>query len=629
MSRPETSSGDAIHGDALSARIEKAFGISALRPIQHEALSALLAGMDLILVLATGGGKSLVYQAPAALIRGNLTIVVSPLQSLMTDQVDRARRAGLSAAHLNSTLGDSERAEVQSALLAGTLQMLFVSPERLLSPGFIALLSKSAKAPSLFAIDEAHCCVSWGHDFRPEYLRLPEVMDLFPGALRAAFTGSATPRARQEIEARLGLRDPARITGSFVRPNLSISVVHAPQNAEAIRDIIDRHHRDEAGIVFCATRAETESLARYLNDHGLLADHYHAGLEAAARAEVQDTFMRSGKGTICATIAFGMGVDKANVRYVIHSAPPENIEAYYQEIGRAGRDGAPSRAYLLAEGRRLSDALRAIRSDLENGVGATTPDRLVERRRQICQVMDFLASDRCRMSRLVATFGETAGPCGKCDRCLDRRMRVDERDACTVILKAVRESGRASVRGLVNLVLGRINSDTIADPTFSGRSPHHGALAGRDAADVSNIIGKLVADGLLVRREEQPSLLQISAEGGRFLQNDAPFEVIATARVAQPIQTGLPEWIQAIADTIFSIIGPDAPVAAVQALLEQRPNDRAGVLKALGNDGTDLSDDDVDRIAACFRAPAAPRSSFKVGGLGKRPRNLEKISETS
>ncbi|HZU11793.1 MAG TPA: DNA helicase RecQ [Chloroflexota bacterium] len=392
-------------GDLYSL-LASVFGFSSFRPGQERIVRALLDGRDVFALMPTGGGKSLCYQLPALLVDG-VAVVVSPLIALMKDQVDGLRELGVPATYINSSLTGNEIQERQRALLAGQVKLVYVAPERLMMPAFLRLLS--AARISFFAIDEAHCISEWGHDFRPEYRELRRLRELFPSVPFAAFTATATTRVQGDITQQLALRDPVRFQGSFNRANLHYEVQPRRRVDDHVVAYL-RAHPQASGIIYCASRAGTEDLARHLNLEGIKALPYHAGLDSEVRRRNQDAFIKDDVRVVAATIAFGMGINKPDVRFVIHYDLPKTLENYYQESGRAGRDGDPSDCILFYSG---GDAAKLRRFAEEKD---TEEERRIARW-QVEQMAAWAESTTCRRQALLAYFDEAFA--GQADRCCD------------------------------------------------------------------------------------------------------------------------------------------------------------------------------------------------------------------
>jgi ATP-dependent DNA helicase RecQ len=399
----------------LRSPLKKHFGYDEFRPLQEEIVRDALAGRDVFALMPTGGGKSLCFQLPA-LLRDGLTIVVSPLISLMKDQVDSMQTSGIAATFLNSALdGDEARARLRG-LHRGEHHLLYVAPERLMLESFLEK-AKQWKVAQI-AIDEAHCISEWGHDFRPEYRQLAELRGHFPGVPIMALTATATDRVRQDILQQLKLKDPRCYVASFNRPNLTYRVIPKKDPYDQILALV-RSRPDESGIVYCASRKTADSLAQKLSAAGIKAKPYHAGLEAEERAKNQDKFRRDDARVITATIAFGMGVNKPNVRFVIHHDLPKNIEGYYQETGRAGRDGLPADCVLLFNAGDVMKQKRFIDEKNE--------DEQLIAREQLRVMVGYAETSRCRRATLLSYFGEVFPQpnCEGCDNCLNPRQTFD------------------------------------------------------------------------------------------------------------------------------------------------------------------------------------------------------------
>jgi len=440
--------------DDLDARmlstLNHVFGLSSFRGHQEQIIRHIADGGDALVLMPTGGGKSLCYQLPA-LLRGGCGIVVSPLIALMRDQVAGLLEAGVRAAALNSSLSYPEADAIERQLLAGELDLLYVAPERLLTPRCLAMLARAKL--SLFAIDEAHCVSQWGHDFRPEYVGLSAIAEKFPNVPRIALTATADALTRREIAERLSLIDAPCFVSSFDRPNIRYAIVDK-QNAPAqLKAFIADKHVGDSGVVYCLSRAKVEDVADTLCKAGITALPYHAGLPAEIRARNQDRFINEDGVVIVATIAFGMGIDKPDVRFVAHLDLPKSIEAYYQETGRAGRDGKPSDAWMayglsdIVQQRRMID--ESTGSDAFKRVSMGKLDALVG----LCE------STGCRRTRLLGYFGETAARerCGNCDNCLTPPKVIDGTVAAQKLLSCAYRTGqRFGAQHLIDVLLGRL-----------------------------------------------------------------------------------------------------------------------------------------------------------------------------
>src|SRR6266404_2732778 len=438
-----------IAATALSV-LNSVFGLPQFRGAQEEIVRHVTEGGDCLVLMPTGGGESLCYQLPA-LLREGCGIVVSPLIALMRDQVAGLLEAGVNAAVLNSTLSFDEASEVERRLLAGDLDLLYVAPERLLTPRCLSLLGQANIA--LFAIDEAHCVSQWGHDFRPEYIGLSVIAERFPDVPRIALTATADELTRKEIIERLGLAGAPSFIASFDRPNIRYEIVEK-QNAPAqLKTFINERHSGDAGIVYCLSRAKVEDIAATLTRAGIEALPYHAGLDAATRAGHQDRFINEDGVVIVATIAFGMGIDKSDVRFVAHLDLPKSIEAYYQETGRAGRDGKPSSAW-MAYG--LSDIVQQRRM-IEESSGAEAFKRVSIAKLEALVALAETAS--CRRTRLLGYFGETlaAAKCGNCDNCLAPPQLRDGKVIAQKLLSCAYRTGqRFGAIHLIDVLVGRM-----------------------------------------------------------------------------------------------------------------------------------------------------------------------------
>src|SRR5436305_1394473 len=435
--------------DALSV-LNSVFGLPGFRGAQEEIVRHVTDGGNCLVLMPTGGGKSLCYQLPS-LLRKGCGIVVSPLIALMRDQVARLIEAGVHAAVLNSTLSLARASEVERRLIAGDLDLLYVAPERLLTPRCLSLLGRADIA--LFAIDEAHCVSQWGHDFRPEYIGLSVLAERFPDVRRIALTATADELTRKEVVERLGLAGAPSFVASFDRPNIRYEIVDKQNSITQLKSFIAERHAGDAGIVYCLSRARVEDIAATLADAGMHALPYHAGLDAAVRARNQDRFINEDGVIIVATIAFGMGIDKPDVRFVAHLDLPKSIEAYYQETGRAGRDGKPSSAW-MAYG--LSDIVQQRRM-IEESIGAEAFKRVAIGKLEA--LVGLAETAGCRRSRLLGYFGETlsSANCGNCDNCLSPPLLRDGKVIAQKLLSCAYRTGqRFGAMHLIDILIGRM-----------------------------------------------------------------------------------------------------------------------------------------------------------------------------
>ncbi|WP_188420168.1 DNA helicase RecQ [Oxalicibacterium solurbis] len=448
--------------------LETVFGYSSFRGEQADIVDVVARGGDALVLMPTGGGKSLCYQIPS-LLRDGVGVVVSPLIALMQDQVDALAEVGVRAAFLNSTQSFDEALQIERRLRGGDLDLLYVAPERLMTSRCLALL-ESAKI-ALFAIDEAHCVSQWGHDFRPEYIQLSVLHERFPQVPRIALTATADSQTREEIIHRLQLEDARMFVSSFDRPNIRYQIVEKANGRKQLLDFIQSEHAGDAGVVYCLSRKKVEETAEFLNEHGLNALAYHAGMETAVRSRNQARFLREEGIVMVATIAFGMGIDKPDVRFVAHLDLPKSIEGYYQETGRAGRDGLPASAW-MAYG--LQDVVQQRRMIDESEAGETfkrVQSAKLDAMLGLCETL------HCRRTRLLDYFGQSSLPCGNCDTCisppgaydatvdvqklLSTIYRVDQRFGAMHVLDVLRgvDSEKIRQRGHEQLSTFGIGSD--------------------------------------------------------------------------------------------------------------------------------------------------------------------------
>ena len=498
-------------------QLRHVFGYDSFRGEQADIVGHLVAGGDALVLMPTGGGKSLCYQLPA-LLRAGTAIVVSPLIALMQDQVEALRQLGVRAAFLNSSLDAGAAAQVERELLDSQLDLLYVAPERLLTPRFLSLLERTPVA--LFAIDEAHCVSQWGHDFRPEYRQLTLLHERWPDVPRIALTATADAPTRREIVERLALEDARQFVSSFDRPNIRYTVVAKDDSRRQLLEFLD-DHRGDSGIVYCLSRRKVDATAELLAGRGVRALPYHAGLDAATRAEHQRRFLREDGIVMVATIAFGMGIDKPDVRFVAHLDLPKSLEGYYQETGRAGRDGDPAEAW-LAYG--LGDAV-LLRRMIEDGDAGD--ERKWLERGKLDALIGYCESTGCRRQSLLAYFGEAhAGACGNCDNCRQPPRTWDATEAARKALSCVYRTGqRFGAAHMIDVLRG---ADTAKVRQFGHQSVSTYGIGGDlDARQWRGVFRQLVGNGLLEADIEGHGALRLTAAATPLLRGERRLQLRA------------------------------------------------------------------------------------------------------
>lgn len=510
------------NSEKLLAALKRHFGYHSFRPLQEEIVSAALAGDDVLALLPTGGGKSLCFQLPAVVQEG-LTVVISPLIALMKDQVDGLEESGVPATFLNSAIDPQESRARYRGLYAGEYKLLYVAPERLMMDNFLEVVR--SWNVQLIAIDEAHCVSEWGHDFRPEYRALSALRDAFPKVPIMALTATATERVREDIAQVLRLRAPKRFVASFNRPNLLYRVLPKAQPLKQIVEFIGEHP-GESGIVYCFSRRSAESVAEHLNAAGIKALPYHAGLDPKTRARTQESFIRDELPIITATIAFGMGIDKPNVRFVIHHDLPKNMESYYQETGRAGRDGLPSECLLLFSSSDVAKILQFIEEKPDDNERALA-------RTQLFGMVEFAESAECRRVALLRYFGENycdaAGAplaeCGSCDNCLTPRERFDGAAIAQKFLSCVyrirqRSGFGVGINHVVEVLTG---ADTEKVRKWGHDKISTYAIGKEHSRNEWLAFGReLLREGFLRQNAERFSTLEITDSGRELLRTRGP-----------------------------------------------------------------------------------------------------------
>ncbi len=501
-------------GDAsLNDQLKRYFGFDSFRPLQKEIIRTALDGRDAFVLMPTGGGKSLCYQLPALMQEG-LTIVVSPLIALMKDQVDGLQSAGAPATFLNSTLDAEESRSRLARLHRGEYRLLYIAPERLMLSGTLDMLE--SWKPECIAIDEAHCISEWGHDFRPEYRRLAELRDRFGKIPMMALTATATERVQADIVSHLRLDNPGRFVASFNRASLIYRVLPRQQPLRQVLSIIN-NNPSESGIVYCASRKGTEQLAGRLEENGIKAVAYHAGMDARKRARNQEAFIHDDVHVICATIAFGMGIDKPDVRFVIHHDLPKNIEGYYQETGRGGRDGLPAECVLLFNPSDVTKQTGFIEEKSDEHEQTIA-------RHQLQQMVHYAESRECRRRRLLDYFGETFDEtnCGACDNCLEPKETFDGSEVAKKFLACIyrvqQHSGfNVGLAHTVDILCGA-NTDRMRSWNHQELSTYN--IGGEFGKDEWKAIGReLVRLGLAFQTPGLRSVIELTDEGAHWLRN--------------------------------------------------------------------------------------------------------------
>jgi ATP-dependent DNA helicase RecQ len=509
----------------LQEIIVRHWGFRTLRPLQDQAMQAVLDGRDSLVVLPTGGGKSLCYQAPAVL-RGGTTVVVSPLIALMKDQVDSLRACGIAASQIDSSLSAGERFAYEMDVRQGEVRLLFVSPERLVQTDFHRILQQIDV--HTFAIDEAHCISHWGHDFRPEYRQLSRLREFFPNAAVHAFTATATEQVRQDIIAQLALNDPVVLVGNFDRPNLTYRVLPRHEVLKQTLEVVQRHE-GEAGIIYCLRRRDVDDLAAGLQKKDVKALPYHAGMSGEQRQTTQEAFASEQVDVIVATVAFGMGIDRSNVRFVLHTAMPKSLEHYQQETGRAGRDGLEAECVLLYSG----GDLYTFRSMLEKSAReAGNETHLPGALKHLDDMDRYCRGAVCRHRALVRYFGQTYEPerCNACDLCLGDTEEVP--DALIVaqkILSCVARVKQGFGIGHVTAVLRGENTENVRKRGHE-KLTTFGLLKGHGKADVRDWVYQLMGQGVLLQVGDEYPLLRLNESSWEVMRGQRPVRLVRMVR---------------------------------------------------------------------------------------------------
>ncbi len=597
-----TTSGESVTADPRIAEVlSKWWGFDQLRPLQAEAIHAALDGRDSLVVMPTGGGKSLCYQLPP-LVGESTDVVISPLVALMKDQVDALEAIGYPAAAIHSGISQGERQQVRDRLAAGELRLLFTAPERLVNTGLLDLLARVGV--KRFSIDEAHCISQWGHDFRPEYRQLALLRERFPAASLHAFTATATPRVREDIAAQLHLRSPDVLVGTFDRPNLCYRVVPRTDRSGQVIEILGRH-AGEASIVYCISRKETERLAARLAAEGILARPYHAGLDPKERHKTQDAFARETIDVVVATVAFGMGIDRSDVRLVLHTALPKSLEAYQQETGRAGRDGLAAECVLLYSSADVFSWESLVRKSAdESELEADEAARLVAGQIEHLHAMRrYAQAARCRHAALSEYFGQSYGtePCGACDVCLGETENLP--DATVTAQKIISCVARVGERFGVRHVCEVLRGAKTEGITRHGhdRLSTFGLLAGIDQRAVENLAHQLLDQGLLDRSGGDRPVVML---------NERSWEVLRGSRAVVLLEPRVGKTRAAKAD-VDDWNGVD------RDLFERLRKWRRRVAEGRGKPAWTIFDDKSLRGIAREK-PTSPAALLRVKGIGEK-----------
>jgi ATP-dependent DNA helicase RecQ len=577
------------------------WGFDTLRPLQSEAIAAALAGRDSVVVMPTGGGKSLCYQLPP-LVGDTTDVVISPLVALMKDQVDSLEAIGYPAAALYAGMEQEERQRIRDRLVAGELRLLFAAPERLVNTGLLDMLAQVGV--KRFAIDEAHCISHWGHDFRPEYRQLAMLRERFPTASFHAFTATATPRVRKDIAAQLHLRDPEVLVGTFDRPNLVYRVVPRTDRIGQTLEILGRH-RGEASIVYCLSRRETEDLASRLAAEGILARPYHAGLNTGQRHATQEAFARETIDVVVATVAFGMGIDRSNVRLVLHTSLPKSLEAYQQETGRAGRDGLAAECVLLYSSADVFSWESLVRktideSDLEPDEAARLLGSTVE---HLHAMRRYAQAARCRHATLSEYFGQPYphATCDACDVCLGETESLpDSTVTAQKIISCVARAGeRFGVRHVCEVLRGAKTEGIIRHG--HDRLSTYGLLPLLDQRAAENLVHQLLDQELLSRSGGDRPVVTLNARSWEVLRGERQVVLL------QP-RAGRAKTAKADADD-WSGVDRD--------LFERLRTWRRRVADARGKPAWTIFDDKSLRAIAREK-PGSPAALLRCKGIGEK-----------
>jgi ATP-dependent DNA helicase RecQ len=587
----------------ITDTVHRYWGYSELRPLQAEAIYAGLQQRDSLVVMPTGAGKSLCYQVPAALI-GSTDIVVSPLIALMKDQVDGLRQCGYPAAAIYSGMNPEEMRRIEAQIVAGAYRLVFVAPERLLTPRFLQV-AELARIRA-FAVDEAHCISHWGHDFRPEYRQLAGLKNRFPSTSIHAYTATATERVRADIAGQLRLKNPLALVGNFDRPNLVYRIVPRIDARSQVLQILQRH-RGQAAIVYCISRKDTESLASFLQAHSLRAGFYHAGMESDERRLTQDKFAQEDLDVVAATVAFGMGIDRSDVRCVIHAAMPKSIEHYQQETGRAGRDGLEAECVLLYS---AADVLRWHSLTDKGAAAIDAAPEFVNGSRALTEAMRrFCAGLHCRHRRLAEYFGQSydKASCEACDVCLNEVEGVSDATlTAQKILACVARAGeRFGAQHIIDVLLG-VKTEQIRRWEHDELSTY-GIMKDTSRPALLNVIYQMIDDGLLERSADERPVLRLNAAAREVMQGRRAVRLVAAKAKVKKTRVDEDSWANV-----------DSALFEVLRKLRRQLAEQRGVPAYI------LFSDVTLRAMARTR-PGSPNALLEIRGVGER--KLEEVGQ--
>ena len=603
---------DAPDGAKRAATVlHRVFGFETFRGRQEEIISHVIGGGDALVLMPTGGGKSLCYQIPA-LVRAGTGIVISPLIALMQDQVQALRQLGIRADYLNSTQDPGTRHVVEQQFKAGELDLLYLAPERLRSPGTLELLA--ASRVSVFAIDEAHCVSQWGHDFRPDYLELQVLHERWPDVPRIALTATATAATREEIAIRLKLAGAKMFVSSFDRPNIQYRIVPKNEPRKQLLSFLRTEHPGEAGIVYCLSRDSTEKISSFLTDNGITALPYHAGLDAATRAAHQARFLREDGLVMVATIAFGMGIDKPDVRFVAHLDMPRSVEGYYQETGRAGRDGTPATAWLTYG---LADVVQQRRL-IDSSEGNLAHRRLLAS--HLDSMLALCETTDCRRSQLLGYFSERAVACGNCDTCLSPPETWDgtvpAQKLLSTIVRLDRERDQRYGAGqVIDILLGKKTVKVSENGHHELRT--FGIGIELNESQWRGVVRQLLAQGLLAVQGEYQTLA-ITEASGEVLRGQR----VVTLRRDMPQPRGARSRASSGAASTGAVVAGTGKLAAVElsppqeAVFEKLRTWRGAAAKEQGVPAYVVFHDATLRAIA-LAAPASLAELAGISGVGE------------